>query len=91
MSIENIIHRIASDPEFGSAIAEDPVATLEAHGLELHPEELAALQAAMSTPNGSSLIMDAPDGPTEWFAPQFKGVIAGPTEWFKAQFRTEIA
>ncbi len=91
MNIENVIHRIARDPEFASAIVEDPIAALEAHGLELHPEELDALQAALSTPSGSNLITGTVGGPTDWFAPQFKGVIAGPTDWFIAQFRTEIA
>ena len=82
MNIETVVYRIANDAEFARAIAEDPVAALEAHGLKLHPDELAALRAAMSTPSGSNLLSGATADPTDelapWFAPQFKGVTADP-------------
>lgn len=92
MNIETVIYRIANDAEFARAIAEDPVAAIEAHGLKLHPEELAALRAAMSTPSGSNLITGATGDRAEptapWFAPQFKGVTAEPTApWFAPQFK----
>ncbi len=84
MNIETVIYRIANDAEFARAIAEDPVAALEAHGLKLHPDELAALRAAMSTPSESNLITGATADPTAelapWFAPQFKGVTADPID-----------
>ena len=88
MNIETVIYRIANEAEFARAIAEDPVAALEAHGLELHPDELVALRAAMSTSSGSNLISGAIADPTGWFAPQFKGVTPNPPiGWFAPQFK----
>jgi len=91
MNIETVIFRIANDAEFARAIADDPVAALEAHGLELHPEELASLRSALSTSSASNLVTGAAADPNEWFAPQFTGVTADPNAWFEAQFRAEIA
>jgi hypothetical protein len=91
MSIETIIHRIMNDTAFARAMVRDPDAALEAHGLEVAPEELNALMSVLSKSEGSDLISGAVEDPNEWFAPQFKSATADPNEWFEAQFRSEIA
>ena len=79
MSLENIIHRIASDPDFAHAIKEDAVATLEANGIELNREELDALKSALSTTTDNDNIMRSTEQPEGWFRSQFKEVANQPT------------
>lgn len=90
MSIETVIHKITNDSAFTQAMAKNPAATLEEHGMNLQAEELKALQAALSE-MGSKTISGVVDEPTEWFSPQFKGVADEPTEWFAPPFHNEIA
>lgn len=90
MSIETVIYRIAKDPAFAREMAKDPVATLEAHTLELRPGELDAFTAAMSVLKESDSSAGAAADPTGWFASQFEEAPADPTGWFKPQFQNEV-
>jgi hypothetical protein len=84
MSIESVIHKIAVDPEFKRAMEEDPTAALKSHGIDLPLDELKALKVAMRDSELSAVL---PNDPTDWYAPQFKGVVRDPTDWYAPQFK----
>jgi hypothetical protein len=90
MSIETVIHRIANDSVFAHAMAEDPDAALEGHGLELPTDEVDALKHILNASPDSILSVVFTDQSSEWFVAPFKGVAKDPSKRSEEQARDEI-
>jgi hypothetical protein len=68
MKLEQIVHRMATDEGFASAVRKDLEGTLAREGIRLTSDEVAALRAAL--PDASGPMRSATD-PGVWHSPQF--------------------
>jgi hypothetical protein len=71
MSLEHVIHRIATDAAFASAVGEDLEGALAREGIELPAEQRSALRAALAGSKGLGDLMGTALDPYIWHAPQF--------------------
>jgi hypothetical protein len=79
MTLEQVVHRIATDSAFAAAMQADPEATLSKEGVNLEQGEVQALAAALQDKN-------EPKAGIPWFESQLdqKKPQAG-IPWFEAQ------
>ena len=79
MTLEQVVHRVATDSAFSAAFRADPQATLRQEGVSLEHGEVQALTAALKH-------MNAPQAGIPWFESQLdhNKPQAG-IPWFEAQ------
>jgi len=70
MTLEQVVHRMATDVGFASAVRKDLEGTLAREGIQLTSDEVAALQAAL--PDASGPMRSVLEPPTVWHSPQFE-------------------
>jgi len=83
MSIEKIVHRIASDASFAESFRHDPLVALETEGVQVSLEELKALHQAV---HSSDQLSGVNTGPIDWYVSQFADENTGPIDWYVTQF-----
>jgi hypothetical protein len=66
MTLEQVVHRIATDSEFAASVREYPEATLMGEGAELNPAEIRALMAALKVDETQK----TPSAALPWFESQ---------------------
>ena len=87
MSMEKVVHRIATDSSFATAFRDDPSAALRAYGMDLGHAEINAILKGMD----SDSISKVSNNPTDWFVSQFAEATDNPTDWFETQFKLKGA
>ena len=83
MSMEKVVHRIATDSSFATAFRDDPSAALQAQEMKLSREEIKAILTGMDSDQFSQVST----GPIDWFVSQFPEYTDGPIDWFESQFK----
>jgi hypothetical protein len=72
MKLEQVVHRMATDEGFASAVRQDLEGTLAQEGIRLTSDEVAALRAALRQETGvSGPLRSLVEPPGVWHSPQF--------------------
>jgi hypothetical protein len=72
MKLEQIVHRMATDEGFASAVRKDLEGTLAREGMQLAPDQVAALRAALQDDIELSTRLDGANSLDVWHSPQFE-------------------
>ena len=79
MTLEQVVHRIATDSAFSAAFRADPEATLRREGVSLGQQEVQALASALLDKNG-------PKAGFPWYESQLdRGKPQAGFPWYEAQ------
>ncbi len=70
MALEDIVHRISTDPQLAESFREDPRAVLESGAFEIEESELKALLRALEEYHKGGV--SKATGAINWLAPQFR-------------------
>jgi len=71
MKLEQIVHRMATDEGFASAVRKDLEGTLAREGIHLRPEEILALKSTLSGADEARDLISGLLDPVIWHSPQF--------------------
>ena len=69
MKLEQVVHRMATDEGFASAVRKDLEGTLAREGIQLQPEVISALRSTLSGADEARDLLSLLD-PTVWHSPQ---------------------
>lgn len=72
MKLEEVVHRIATDAAFASAVRQDLERALEREGIRLTSAQVAALKAALNGDTGRAARPESADSLDVWHSPQFE-------------------
>jgi hypothetical protein len=72
MKLEQVVHRIATDAAFASAVRKDLEGTLAQEGMHLAPDQVAALKAALQGDIESATRLGNASSLDVWHSPQFE-------------------
>ena len=72
MKLEQIVHRMATDEGFASAVRKDLAGTLAQEGMHLAPDQVAALKAALKGDIESATRLGNATSLDVWHSPQFE-------------------
>ena len=79
MTLEQVVHRVATDSAFSAAFRADPEAALRKEGVHLDSGEIRAISTALNQQN-------APNADIPWFESQLdRGKPQADIPWFEAQ------